>query len=236
MFSVAIKNKRVGGKCLNSTECHKVIIADDHQFVRSGVKLVLSNKENLEVVGEASSYNELIDLLDEVAPDIVVLDLNLGDNNGIQTIREISDRYKKISILVLSMFPEDPYALQSIQSGAKAYVSKNAISDELLNAIDNIMLNKVYLNNAYLDTLPYGTDLVKTMKSSINSLSRREYEVYALLVAGIKPKEIAQKLDISPKTVSTYRTRILSKLSLDNTNQLIQFAIQNNFVTNHNYM
>lgn len=212
------------------------MIADDHQVVRSGVKLILSNKENIEVVAEASSYSELIDLLDETKPDILVLDLNLGDNNGIQTIREISDRYNELSILVLSMFPEDPYALQSIQSGAKAYVSKNSIADELLDAIDSIVKNKVYLNNAYLDTLPYGTEFVKTMKSSIESLSGREYKVFALLVAGIKPKDIAEKLDISPKTVSTYRTRILTKLSLDNTNQLIQFAIRNNFVTDNNYM
>jgi two-component system invasion response regulator UvrY len=221
---------------LKSTKRYKVIIADDHQVVRTGVKLVISNKENIEVVGEASSYTELLDLLHENRPDILVLDLNLGDNNGIKTIREISERYKEISILVLSMFPEDPYALQSIQSGAKAYVSKNSIADELLSAIDSIVQQKVYLNPEYLDTLPYGTEFSKTAKSSIESLSRREYEVCALMVAGIKPKEIAEKLDISPKTVSTYRTRILSKLSLDNTNQLIQFAIQNNFITDHNYM
>lgn len=221
---------------MDSTKCYKVIIADDHQVVRSGVKLILSKKENIEVMGEASSYGELTDILEDTTCDIVILDLNLGDNNGIQNIREISDRYKEISIIVLSMFPEDPYALQSIQSGAKAYVSKNSIADELLDAIDSIVKNKIYLNQAYLDTLPYGTEFIKTAKSSIASLSGREYKVFALLVAGIKPKEIAEKLDISPKTVSTYRTRILTKLSLDNTNQLIQFAIRNNFVTDNNYM
>lgn len=207
----------------------KIILADDHEVVRSGVKLIAGQRDDLDIVSEASSYYDLLDLLEEVHCDILFLDLNLGDKNGIHSIREISDKYQDISIIVLSMFPEDPYALQSIQSGAKGYVSKKSISEELFNAIDHVKKGKVYLNPEYLDTLPYGTELKKTNQASIKSLSKREYEVYLLFASGLSSKGIAEELDVSPKTVSTYRTRILNKLSLANTTQLIQYATQHDF-------
>ena len=214
---------------MQNLESLKVILADDHEVVRSGVKLVLRDRDDLDIISEASSYSQLLDLLEKMHCDILFLDLNLGDKNGIHSIREISDLYKDISIIVLSMFPEDPYALQSIQSGAKGYVSKKTITEELFHAIDHVKKGNVYLSSEYLETLPYGTELEKTNQSSIKSLSKREYEVYLLFASGLSSKDIAEELDISPKTVSTYRTRILTKLSLSNTTQLIQYAALNDF-------
>lgn len=205
----------------------KIIIADDHEIVRSGIKFTLASEEKFEVVDEASSFEELVDLLSNQSYDLLILDLNLGDKNGIPSIREISDRFSEMKILVLSMFPEDPYALQSIQAGAAGYLNKKMVATQLLHAIEEVMAGKTYLDPEYMDTLPYGTELGKSSKSSLELLSKREFEVYEMITSGVTYKEIAQKLELSPKTVSTYRTRILEKLELSNTNQLIHFALQN---------
>ena len=205
---------------------YKIIIADDHEIVRSGVRFTIESQENLHIEDEASSFSELMSLLSKKNYDFLILDLNLGDKNGIHSIREISNLFETLPILILSMFPEDPYALQSIQAGASGYLNKTMVSKELISAINSIMKGGTYINQAHMETLPYGTVLDKAPKSSIESLSKREFEVYTLIASGITYKEIAEKLVLSPKTVSTYRTRILEKLSLSNTNQLIHFALQ----------
>ncbi len=207
-------------------QVYKIIIADDHEIVRSGVKFTIVAQENLHIEDEASSFAELIDLLSQNLYDFLILDLNLGDKNGIRSIREISDKFSTLPILVLSMFPEDPYALQSIYAGASGYLNKKMVSDELLLAINTIIEGETYMSQAYMETLPYGTNLDKRPKNSIESLSKREFEVYSLITSGVAYKEIAEKLALSPKTVSTYRTRILEKLELSNINQLIHFALQ----------
>ena len=172
----------------------KIVIADDHAIVRTGIRFTVDRQNNLYIEDEASSFNELMELLSKKDYDLLILDLNLGDRNGISSIREISDAYSKLPILVLSMFSEDPYALQSIQAGASGYLNKTMVSDELINAIQHIMQGKIYLSESYLETLPYGTPLEKTSKSSIESLSKREFEVYSLIATGITSKEIAEKL------------------------------------------
>ncbi|MEA3490670.1 MAG: response regulator transcription factor [Campylobacterota bacterium] len=207
-------------------DTYKIIIADDHEIVRSGIKFMVVSQEDFHIEDEASSFSELIELLSQKSYDLLVLDLNLGDKNGIRSIREISDRFDHMPILILSMFPEDPYALQSIKAGAWGYLNKKMVSEELILAVNTVLRGKIYLSAEYMDTLPYGIILDKTVKSSIESLSKREFEVYTLIASGITYRQIANKLSLSPKTVSTYRARILEKLSLSNTNQLIHFALQ----------
>ena len=212
---------------MQNNHIYKIIIADDHEIVRSGVKFTIGGaQENFHIEDEASSFSELIGLLSKKSYDFLILDLNLGDKNGIPSIREISNQFSELPILILSMFPEDPYALQSIQAGASGYLNKKMVSEELIDAINSIIEGKTYIDQSYMENLPYGTSLGKTSKSSVESLSKREFEVYSLIASGITSKEIAEKLALSPKTVSTYRTRILEKLSLSNTSQLIHFALQ----------
>ncbi len=205
---------------------YKIIIADDHEIVRSGVKFTIATQKNLHIEDEASSFTELINLLSKNSYDFLILDLNLGDKNGIHSIREISDKFNTLPILVLSMFPENPYALQSIHAGASGYLNKKMVSEELLLAINSIIEGETYMSRACTEALLYGTDLDKKPKNSIESLSKREFEVYTLITSGVTYKEIAEKLALSPKTVSTYRARILEKLGLSNINQLIHFALQ----------
>ena len=208
------------------TPLYNIIIADDHEIVRSGIKFTLQAQKNLHIDAEASSYTELMELLSKKTYDFLILDLNLGDKNGIHSIREISNLFNNLHILVLSMFPEDPYALKSIQAGASGYLNKKMLSNDLFHAINSIIEGKIYIHPSHMNTLNYGTNLDKTAKSSIETLSKREFEVYSLIASGITSKEIAEKLTLSPKTVSTYRTRILNKLSLSSTSQLIHFALQ----------
>ena len=212
---------------MKNKEIYKIIIADDHEIVRSGIKFTVESQENFHIEDEASSFSELMDLLSKKSYDFLILDLNLGDKNGILSIREISNLYKELPILILSMFPEDPYALQSIQAGALGYLNKKMVSQDLIHAINTIINGKTYMSESNMDTLLYGTPLNKTSKSSVETLSKREFEVYTLITSGMTSKEIADKLELSQKTISTYRTRILEKLSLSNINQLIHFALQN---------
>ncbi len=210
-----------------SSNNYKVIIADDHEIVRAGIKFILNNHNNINVVSEASSFAQLTSILIDTPCDILILDLNLGDKNGIPAIYNINKNHPQLKILIISMFPDDPYAIQSVQAGAVGYINKKRTSNELLNALDTIVGGEVYLNQEYTDTLLYGTELKKDAKPSIETLSDREFEVYRMITSGVSYKDIAQKLNLSPKTISTYRTRILDKLSLDNINQLIHFSMQN---------
>ncbi len=182
---------------------YKILIADDHEIVRNGIKFTVESQNIFHIEDEASSFSELIDLLNKKSYDFLILDLNLGDKNGIHSIREISNKFNSLPILILSMFPEDPYALQSIQAGASGYLNKRMVSKELISAIYSIIDGKKYINQSYLETLPYDTPLVKTSKSSIESLSAREFEVYTLIASGVASKEIAEKLVLSQKTIST---------------------------------
>jgi len=205
-----------------------IIIADDHEIVRHGIKFTLENKMKLHIKAEASSYAELLSKLENDSYDILILDLNLGDSSGIETIKKLQGLYPDMKILVLSMYPEDPYALQSIKAGAKGYISKASISDELSIALQTIIDEQIYIKEELLNDLPLDVKLEEqTPINPLETLSSREYEVFSLLSDGFAYKEIAQKLDLSPKTVSTYRSRILEKLSLSNTNQLIQYASAN---------
>ncbi len=211
-------------------KAYQVIIADDHDIVRSGLELILSHEEDLELIGRASSFEELVDLVSgQEESDILILDLNLGDRNGLEAIREIRALCPNLRILVLSMYPEELYALQAIKAGASGYLNKRAISGELIDAIHAILSGKKYISDSVRDEIPYGTELDEEAAPRI-TLSQREIEVLALLAVGKSVGEIGEALSISPKTVSTYRARMLEKLQLENTAQLIQYALQNNIV------
>ncbi len=209
----------------------KVILADDHGIVRSGLRFLIEQQPHMSVIEEASSFTMLLEVLEKTPCDLLLLDLNMGDKNGLQSVKEINDMYQNISILVLSMYPEEMYALQSIKAGALGYLNKKVISEELIDAINTVASGKTYLSEAVNETLLYGESLDKEEKSPSELLSKREYEVLSMIASGLSYKEISEKLSLSPKTVSTYRRRILDKLSLENSNQLIHFALQNDIIS-----
>lgn len=205
-----------------------IAIADDHEIVRHGLIMLIDKEKDMKVQVEASSYTELISKLKEDNIDLLILDLNLGDKNGIESIENVSNLFPTLPILVLSTYPEEPYAVQTFKAGASGYLNKTVISEELIKAIHKITAGKKYISESLAENLAYGFSLEKCNTDPIELLSKREYEVLSLIASGQTYKEIAQKLDLSPKTVSTYRTRILEKLNLTSTAQLLRFAYENN--------
>ena len=206
----------------------RIAIADDHEIVRNGLIMLIEQEKEMRVEAEASSYTELISLLEEENIDLLILDLNLGDKNGIESIENVSNFFPELPILVLSTYPEEPYAIQTFKAGASGYLNKTVISSELIKAIHKITAGKKYISESLAENLAYGFSLEKSKTDPIELLSKREYEVLSLIASGQTYKDIASKLDLSPKTVSTYRTRILEKLNLTSTAQLLRFAYENN--------
>jgi DNA-binding NarL/FixJ family response regulator len=209
----------------------RIAIADDHEIVRNGLIMLIDQEKEMEVQVEASSYTELISQLKKVTVDLLILDLNLGDKNGIESIENVSNLFPTLPILVLSTYPEEPYAVQTFKAGASGYLNKTVISSELIKAIHKITAGKKYISESLAENLAYGLSLEKSNTDPIELLSKREYEVLSLIASGKTYKEIASKLDLSPKTVSTYRTRILEKLNLTSTAQLLRFAYENNITS-----
>lgn len=205
---------------------YHVLIADDHDIVCAGVKSILRQYAKVRSIDHVMNYQDLIQQIEKYRYDVLILDLNLGAHNGIHIIRELTDELPDLKILVLSMYPEDPYAIQCVHEGARGYVNKTKVLTELIPALEKIDKGSVYLSEQYEDNLLYGTELEKKNQTSLAQLTQREFEIYNLIVSGVSFKEIAQRLNISPKTVSAHHTNILQKLSLSNTNQLIHFALQ----------
>lgn len=206
----------------------QIIIADDHEIVRCGLTTIINQQASMTVNAGASSFNELMTLLGQNVYDILILDLNLGDKNGLESIEIINNFFPKLPILVFSSYPEDPYALQAFKAGASGYLNKAVIAQELILAIQKVVQGKKYISTSLKKTLLFGTNLEKQEDAMTASLSRRELEVLSAIAEGKSYKEIAVDLNISPKTVSTYRTRILEKLNFSNTAELLRFAYEHN--------
>ena len=204
----------------------RIAIADDHEIVRSGLSMIIEKEEGMEVVQQASSYAKLVDMLVQTEVDLLILDLNLGDMNGLGVIENIIAAYPELPILVLSAYPEKTYALRAFKSGASGYLNKAVLSSELIDAISTVIKGKKYISHTFEEDLEYGTSLEKEEFDLNTLLSKREFEVLSLIASGHTSKEIAQALNLSPKTVSTYKGRIMEKLMVKNSSQLFQFAYE----------
>lgn len=203
-----------------------IIIADDHEIVRSGLNLLIDQQEEMKVAAQASSFGELIGQLEKNRFDLLILDLNLGDKNGLESVESVNSLRPDLPILVLSTYPEEPYAVQAFKAGAAGYLNKAVIASELIRAIRSVTKGKKYISQSLEESLLYGTDLEKNDQAPTATLSKRELEVLSFIAEGKSYKEIAAELGVSPKTVSTYRTRILEKLNLSSTTELLRFAFE----------
>lgn len=201
-----------------------IIIADDHELVRKGIAVMIEAESDIYTFAEASSFTELIYQLETKHFDLLILDLNLGDRNGIETVETVSKSWPDLPILVLSIAPEKQYAIHAFKAGASGYLSKSVFSSELLTAIDKVSRGKKFISESLSESLAYGLSLDKSHQDPLELLSKREFEVLSLFCSGKAYKEIAAELGLSPKTISTYRSRILEKLNLSNTAQLLKFS------------
>lgn len=205
----------------------KVIIADDHAILRTGLKLMLGLDNSIDVVGEVSSGEELLVLLESATADVLILDLSLPGMNGVDVIYEIKNRGHLIHILVLTMHTEEQYIKAAMNAGALGYVNKSAFDTELLSAIKSVAKGKLYLNSNHALLLVNSLLHNNTKETdSYTLLSGREREVMRLLVHGYSLAEIANLLSLSIKTVDTYKTRIMTKLGITKKSELVQYALR----------
>ena len=203
----------------------KILIADDHEVVRQGLKAVLGEHSDLEIVSEAKNGNEVLEIVQKTKVDIVLLDFDMPEKNGLDTLIELKSIKPKLPVIILSIFPEDHYGTRFLKAGASGYLSKASASERLVEAVRKVAGGGKYISPELTDKLV--TDLTqKSEKSAHEILTDREFQVFIGLASGKKIKEIADKLCLSINTISTYRSRILQKMDLENNAELIRYALK----------
>jgi len=208
----------------------RVVLADDHAVVRRGVRQILADAGDIEVVGEAKDYGELSNLLREQACDVLVVDISMPGKNGIEVLKAVRERLPKIQVLILSMFPEDQYAVRALKAGAAGYVSKEAAPEKLVDAIRLAARGKKYITPEVAQALASQLTAGEAPENPHEALSDREYETLRLIASGKKLSEIAETMSLSPKTVSVYRARLLEKMKLRTNAELTHYAVKHGLV------
>ena len=210
-------------------EKHRIVIAEDHTILREGLRALLSSSPNFEIVGEAGDGMAAIRCVENIRPDLILMDLSMPRMNGMDAIREIKSRFPETKILVLTIHKTEEYVLLALQSGADAYVLKDASHAELMIAIKSVLGGKPYLSPGISEKVIVGyLEGRKTLKSKSawETLTRREREILKLIAEGYKNKEIADFLCISVKTVETHRANLMKKLDLHSGSALTAFAME----------
>jgi two-component system, NarL family, invasion response regulator UvrY len=207
----------------------RILIADDHEIVRRGIKQILQEGMSFLEIGEASDTNALIARATEEDWDIIISDLSMPGGGGMIAIPRIHEAKPGIPILIISIYPEEQYAVKAIRLGASGYLNKDAATDELLKAVNVILSGRRYLHPTVAEKLTFELRQQAGLLPH-ELLSEREFEVMTRLVAGSSVSEIACQLTLSPNTVSTYRSRILLKMDMRTNADLIRYAVVNNLL------
>jgi len=207
----------------------KVVLCDDHAMVRRGIRDTLSEAVDLQVVGEAGNYSEVREVLRNCPCDVLVLDLNLPGRGGMDVLASLRDAGSAIRVLIVSMFPEDQFAIRCLRAGAQGYLNKAGDPAELVLAVRTLAQGRKYVTAAVSEMLIDNLS-DPTSESLHASLSERELQTLLKIASGKKLSDIAQELMLSPKTVSVYRSRLLEKLKLTNNAELTVYAIRNELV------
>lgn len=207
----------------------RVILCDDHAVVRRGIRDTLADAPDIEVVAEAGSYSEVRDALRNTPCDVLVLDLSLPGRGGLEVLASMKDTDTQVKVLIVSMYPEDQYAIRCLRAGAQGYVNKAGDPAELVEAVRTVAMGKKYVSAAVAQML---VDNLHAPTSEVlhASLSEREMQTLLKIASGKRLSDIATELMLSPKTVSVYRSRVLEKLKLSNNAELTVYAIRNNMV------
>lgn len=206
----------------------RVFIVDDHPFMRRGLAQVIADQMEMEVCGEAASKTEALSLIEEAQPDLVVVDISLEDGNGIELIKDVKARYPEMRMLVSSMHEEGLFAERAVRAGAMGYINKGEPVEQFVEALKRVLAGKIYLSSRMTDRLlnMSVSHNESPVESPYEKLSDRELEVFEMIGNGLGTKQIAAKLQLSRKTVETYREHIKSKLNLANGTELTRHAVQ----------
>lgn len=207
----------------------RIVIADDHELIREGVKKILRGPKDMRIVGEAADLEHTIELLGQLSPDIVILDISLPGHEGLEGLAEIRQRFPLIPVLILSMYPEERFAIRALKTGAFGYITKAMAAEELIRAIRKIISGGAYVSPRLADLL--ATDMREPIPAvPHHGLTERELQVVAMLGAGKQTKQIAAELAISISSVNTYRVRIFRKMGLTSNAAVIRYALEHGLV------
>lgn len=209
---------------------YRVLLVDDHAVVRRGLQQIIAEESENWLTGEAGSATEALQLLRTQLWDAAVLDVTMPDRNGLDLLVEIKQHLPHLPCLLLSMHPEDQFALRALKLGASGYLTKETAPQELLNALKKIVAGGRYISQTLAEKLAFPEE---SNRPQPELLSEREYQVLMMIASGKTSTEIARLLDLSVKTISTYRARILTKMKMRNNAELTYYAVQNGLVGQH---
>lgn len=207
----------------------RVLIADDHPVVRQGVKQILTEELQLKQFGEARNAREVLENISRSKWDILILDINLPDMNGLEILRQLKKAHPGLPVLVLTVFDEDQIAIRVLKAGASGFVTKETMPNELIEAVKKIHSGGKYVSPSLAEKLVFNI-YTEDEKPPHHKLSNREYQVICLIAAGKSVKQIAEELYLSIQTIRTYRTRILEKMDMSTDAELIHYAIQHGLI------
>ena len=207
-----------------------IVLVDDHAVVRAGVRRLLEQEPLFEVIGEAESGEKAYQILAELKPDVMVMDLSMPGMGGLEAIRRILMRYEKAKILVLSMHEDLSFANQALKLGAKGYLTKNTLADDLVKSIETVTQGDVFLSDEIAKKMAMQS--ISGNQDPVHELSARGFEIFRLLAEGLDIDAIASILNISSKTVSNYQTMIKQKLDINTPIELIRYAIKVGVIKN----
>ncbi|KUM55198.1 response regulator transcription factor [Rheinheimera sp. EpRS3] len=203
----------------------RVLMADDHPLVRAGLKYLLAGCSDIQLMAEVDNGNELVKRLSHTQVDVILVDLLMPGRSGVELIKQIKAEYPRLPVVVLSSYKEDMFALRTIKAGASGYICKDHAAERLIDAIRKVAAGGVFISDEVLRLI--ANDLHTPVQSMAphTLLSDREYQIFLLIVAGFSPCEIADRLNISVKTISTHKTRIKEKTKLANTSDFVRYAL-----------
>ena len=211
----------------------RLLLVDDHAVVRSGLRMLLESQADVEIVGEAGTAAEALELLATAKPDMILMDIGLPDMSGIEATREVKRRRPETAVVALTIHEDEEYFFKMLEAGASGYVPKRAAPEELLNAIRAAAAGQVYLYPSLAKLLVkdfLSQDQETKSARALDGLTAREQEVLALLAEGASNSQIAGKLEISPKTVARHRENIMRKLNLHSRSELVKYAIRKGII------
>jgi DNA-binding NarL/FixJ family response regulator len=207
----------------------RVLVADDHAIVREGLKQILAKSGDLVVAGEAATGNDVLRMVREQTWDVLVTDMSMPGRSGVELIKLVKQERPQLPVLVLSMYGEDQFAVRAIRAGASGYLNKESASDQLVSAIRKVASGGVHVSSAVAEAMFHNLR-GDAQALPHESLSDREFQVLKLIASGLSTNEIADQLTLSPKTVSTHKSRILEKMRMNNQAELIRYAVEHKLI------
>jgi DNA-binding NarL/FixJ family response regulator len=207
----------------------RILVVDDHAIVREGLKQILGDVNDMAVLAEAGNGQEAMDQIHRQTFDVILMDISMPGRSGLEILKDIRNEHPKLPVLILSMHPEEQYAIRALRAGAAGYMNKSSAPDELIGAIRKVSAGRKYVSPSVAEKLAFelGSDPTRLPHEL---LSDREYQVMMMLAAGKSVSEIGEELCLSVKTISTYRSRIMEKMNLKKNAELTLYAVQNHLL------